>query len=127
MRQRSDARVIKVNKQKLIDKIIENKNNHSAEYEKAVKAYKIEAERQLKKQLADLESGSLKINVNLTSPTNKTDEYDKILSMFKWEEEDIVELSQGEFNEYILDETQFAIQAKFINSTYLSSYGDGNN
>lgn len=108
MRQQSDARMIKVNKQKLIEQIIANKNNHSAEYEKAVIAYRAEAKKQLEKQLVDLEGGSLTINVKLISPVNKTGEYDKILSMFDWEEEDIVELSQGEFNEYILDESPFA-------------------
>lgn len=120
MRQDRDAREITVNKQKLIDKIKENKENHIVEYGKAVEAYKKEAKRQLDEQLKKLSDGSLTLRLNLVTPSNKAEEYDKILSMFSWEENDIVKLSQGEFNQYILDETDFAISAKIQNSTYLS-------
>ena len=40
--------------------------------------------------------------------------------MFKWEEEDLVELEQNEFNEYVQDDTEFARQALYSNSVYLS-------
>lgn len=120
MRQKSDARMITVDKNQLIEKIKENKAKHIEDYNKAVEAYKIEAKKELKEQAKRLEKGSLNIKVLLVSPVNKSEEYDKILQMFEWEQADIVELSQGEFNEYVLDETQFSIQSKMINSTYLS-------
>jgi hypothetical protein len=40
--------------------------------------------------------------------------------MFDWEINESVTLSQSEFNEYILDETSFAREAKMMNSSYLS-------
>lgn len=118
-RQIGNIREIRVDKQQLIDQIRANKENHIDEYDKAVEAYRKEAERQLKSQLKALQNGSLSVKVNLVAPSNKTEEYDKLISMFEWEKADEVVLSQGEFNEYVLDETSFAREAKMLNSTYL--------
>ncbi len=120
MRHNSNIREITVDKKQLIEQIRANKENHILEYEKAVKAYQKEAEKQLDAQKKALKNGSLSIKVNLVSPTNKTEEYDKIIAMFEWEQADTVILSQGEFNEYVLDETDFAKQAKMLNSTYFA-------
>lgn len=114
------SREITVSKANLISKIKEHKENHQSEYVKAVEAYRNEAKKQLDNQLKALKNGSLAIRVNLVAPSNKSDEYDKIISMFEWEENDSVTLSQNEFNEYVLDETSFAREAKMMNSSYLS-------
>ena len=121
MRQQTNARQIEVKKEDLISKIKANKENHIKEYNEAVEAYKIEAKKQLKNQLKELANGSLSVKVQLTSPVNQAEEYDKLITMFGWEIKDEVVLSQGEFNEYVLDETSFSIQAKFANSFYSSS------
>lgn len=112
------ARLIKVKKSKLIEKINENKENHKKDYIEAVEAYKKEAKKQLDEQSKALENGSLNISLRLISPIDKTDEYDKILSIFEWEVADFVELTQNEFNEYVLDLSTFSMNAKMLNSTY---------
>lgn len=114
------SREVTVNKANLIQKIKENKANHEKEYLKAVEAYKIEAEKQLKQQSEALAKGSLSIRVNLVAPSNKSEEYDKIVQLFEWDIDDNVTLSQSEFNEYVLDETSFAREAKMLNSTYVN-------
>lgn len=116
---RTGNRMIKVNKKKLINKIIENKENHIIEYDKAVIAYKKEAIKQLEQQMEEVKKGSLKAKLNLITPIDNRENYDKILDMFKWEEDEIVELEQSEFNEYVQDETQFALQAKMSNMSYI--------
>lgn len=112
------GREIKLKKKDLIEKIKENKENHIRDYHEAVESYKLEAKKQLDAQLKALENGSLQIEIKLVTPQNKSDEYDKIIAMFDWEVEDFVVLSQSEFNHYVLDEAPFAINAKFLNSTY---------
>lgn len=118
---RNGSRVIKVNKQNLIDKIYENKKNHINEYETAVKAYKIE----VLKQLADLteraNNGEMNLKLNITTPVDNRSEYDKRAQMFEWEVDDVVELEQSEFLEYVQDETNFAMSAKISNTMYLSN------
>lgn len=119
MRTNPDARTIKVDKQKLIDKIKENKANHIKEYEAAVIAFKAEAAKKIKELSDSLEKGSFdKLKLSMTVPENRSAEYDKLVTQFEWEIEKEVELSQGEFNEYIHDETPFARQAKLSNSFY---------
>lgn len=112
-------RTIRVKKADLMNKIKENKERHIQEYKKAVDAYKKEALSQLEKLKVDAEDGKLNLRLDLVVPVDSSENYDKILEMFEWEVEDIVELSQSEFREYIQDETDFARAAKFANSSYL--------
>lgn len=104
------GRKITVIKANLLDNI--------KDYHEAVTAFKIEAERQLTEQLTSVSEGSLKVSINLVTPINKSEEYDKLIKMFEWDESETVELTDTEFNHYILDEVPFAVQAKFLNSTY---------
>jgi hypothetical protein len=118
MRHNPDARTITVDKSKLIDIIKENKAKHIIAYEEAVIAYRKEAKKQLKEQTAALKKGRLDIKINLIQPKNEAAEYDKLITMFEWEVNDQVILSQGEFNEYVHDETPFALSSKILNSHY---------
>lgn len=113
-------RTIKVNKEKLIEKIKENKAKHIADYKKAVVAYKEEALKQLAKLTEKANAGELKLTLQLITPINNSENYDKIIDMFMWEVEEIVELEQQEFNEYVQDETEFAKIAKLSNASYLA-------
>ena len=120
---RTGNRMIKVNKSKLIAKIKDNKEAHIKAYAKAVIAYKKEALAQLAELTKAVRSGDMSIQLNLTTPIDNRKNYDKIIDMFNWEEDAIVELEQSEFNEYIQDETEFARHANFSNSMYLESAG----
>jgi hypothetical protein len=115
---RNGNRIIKVKKIDLIAKIKENKKNHIVEYKQAVIAYKKEALKQLKDLTEKAKSGEMNLNLKLVTPVDNSENYDKVLSMFEWEVEDFVELDQQEFNEYVNDETSFAVHAKMLNSTY---------
>lgn len=117
-------RKIRVNKSQLVGKIKENKANHVKEYEQAVKDYKEEAAKQLSDLSKKLEEGKTNLKLELVSPVNKSDEYDKLIAMFEtWEVDDFVDLSQEEFNQYVMDETSFAIHAKGLNTYYSSRRG----
>lgn len=116
---RTGNRTIKVDKNKLIEKIKENKKAHIEAYEKALVAYKAEALKQLSSLIKRAEEGDTKLSLHLTTPINNADNYDKIVEMFEWEIEDFVELEQQEFNEYVQDETDFALRARASNTAYL--------
>jgi len=118
---RTGSRTIRVNKQQLIDKIKENKKNHVEEYAKAVIAYKEEALRQLAELTEKVNNGELGVALNLITPIDNSVNYDKIVEMFEWEVDEVVELEQSEFLEYVQDETEFARSAKFSNMMYVDS------
>ena len=111
-------RTIQVEKSDLIAKIKENKENHIKEYDKAVVAYKEEAERQLMTEVARVQEGALDAKLNLITPIDNTENYDSILEMFEWEVKDVVELQQDEFKEYVQDKTDFAVRAQMSNTAY---------
>jgi hypothetical protein len=116
-------RTVTINKAKLIAKIKANKEAHVEEYKEAVKAYITEANKQLEKAKKELDNGSLSIHIQLTTPINRAEEYDKVIEMFNWEVKDEIELSQHEFNEYVHDDNDMSRNAKFANSYY--SLGGG--
>jgi len=119
---RRGSRTIKVKKADLIAKIKENKAQHIEDYKEAVIAYKKEALEQLEKQIKEVSEGSIKVTLNLVSPVDNTENYDKIISMFEWEVADEVELTQDEFLEYVENENDFAEHASISNAMYKSKW-----
>ena len=118
----SNTRTIKLKKSRLIDKIKQNKKNHIELYNKAVIAYKKEALKQIEHITELINKGEVGVKLDLVTPVNKEEEYDKIIEMFDWEVEEVIELNQNEFREYVQDEIAFATDAKFRNMTYASSH-----
>ena len=118
MRQ-NGSRTMMVVKADLIKKIIENKEAHIEAYAKAEVAYKKEALKQLSELTKKVEGGDMSVRLNLTTPVDNRKNYDKIVDMFEWDVNDNVELTQQEFNEYILDETEAARHAFASNMAYL--------
>lgn len=115
-------RKVIISKAKLIARIKANKEAHIKDYQQAVVDYKKEAAAQLAQQTKELEEGSLKIDLKLVPPVDKSDRYDKIIQMFEWEVNDNVELTKDEFDEYVLDETSEILHAKMLNSSYRGKY-----
>jgi hypothetical protein len=117
---RNGNRTITVKKLQLIEQLKVNMVNHIKEYENAVVAYKEEALKQLSQQIKEVEEGSLVARLNLVTPINSSKEYEKVIEMFEWEINDDVELEQDEFNQFVLDEFDFAVNAKFANTMYFA-------
>jgi len=115
------SRQITVNKAKLIAKIKENKEAHIKAYAKAVIAYKREALAKLAELTKKAKSGDMLLQLQLTTPIDNRDNYDKIVAMFDWDVNEEVTLEQSEFNEYVQDETEFARHARMSNAVYLSA------
>jgi heme oxygenase len=116
---RNGSRTIKVDKGDLIDQIEINKQAHIVAYDKAVIAYKAEALKQLKVQIHRVNDGELDARINLTTPVNNVENYDKIIKMFQWEKSAEVDLTQDEYNEYVEDETEVSRHAMMSNTMYL--------
>ena len=120
---RNGVRTIKVKKSDLLGSLKEHKEAHIIEYGDAIKAYKLEAIEQLGELLKQANDDKLQLRLNLTEPIDNTGNYDKIIAMFDWEVEDVVELTQSEFNEYVLDENSFTIMAQTSNAMYSEKWG----
>jgi hypothetical protein len=111
-------RLIKVKKSELLEHIRNNQLQHIEDYEQALVAYKEEALKQLVELTEKANDGKTDLYLHLTSPVNRTSEYDKLILMFEMEVNEEVELNMNEFNQYVHDETDFARNAKFANMSY---------
>ena len=114
-------RTIKVDKNELIETLKKHKVKHIEDYDKAVKAYKIESIKQLKNLIEKAENNELDLRLQLTEPVDNSSNYDSIISMFEWEVKDEVELTQDEFKEYVLNENSYSQHAFTSNSMYLGN------
>ena len=117
------SRVIKVVKADLIEQIKENKARHIEQYEKAVINYKLEAAEQLDALIKKNSKGDLDLRLELTTPINNSANYDKIRTMFEWEIESEIELTQEEFNEYVQDDNSYSRNASLSNTFYNEKFG----
>ncbi len=118
------SRMILLTKAKLIARITENEKKHIAAYNQAVKAYKLEALKQLAELTKSAKTGDMSLRLNLTTPVDNRENYAKIREMFEWDNRDEIELGQQEFNEYVLDETEYARHAQMSNSMYLQTLSE---
>jgi HPt (histidine-containing phosphotransfer) domain-containing protein len=114
------SRTVKISKTQLLAKIKANKEAHIVDYNEAVEAYKEEALKQLAELIEEAEAGDLEIELSLVTPIDNTEKYNEIIQLFEWEINDEVELTKNEFDEYVLDKSNFATHALYTNSTYKS-------
>lgn len=113
------SRTILIEKAKLIEKIKQNRAKHIEEFETAKLAYAKEAAKQLTDLQGRLAQGATDLKLDLVTPINRSDEYDKVIEMFDWEIETQIQLSQDEFNDYVHDDNESSRRASLLNSTYL--------
>ncbi len=117
--QRNGDRTLEVNKADVIKAVKANKKAHQEAYAKAVVAYKKEALKQLAEQTKKAEAGDLKVRLDLTTPVDMGTSYDDIIEMFEFDVNEVIELTQREYNEYVKDKTESARHALMSNSMYL--------
>ena len=122
-------RAIKVNKKDLIVKVKANKKAHIKQYKDAVKSYEALAVGDLNKYLEDItakvkaeiaaiEKDGTKVRTRLVRtdiPVDNTEKYEDIISIFEWDVEDEVVLTQPEFLQYVNDKTPWAVEASVSN------------
>lgn len=100
---------ITVNKANLLNTLRTNRDAHRAEYEAAVEIYKRrfveEAEKFAAEALRRVTQGLPFLDfVWLPVPEEHTDDYDRVIQLMEWELADEVELSEGDFRQYVLNE-----------------------
>jgi len=107
---------ITVNKANLIETLILNRDEHRAIFEKATTAYRAKVIEALDRALADAKAGGdLRTYINLPVPEDHTDEFDTAIAMLEWDTADTVELTRGEFQQYV--ENQWGWRASFAANT----------
>ena len=110
---------IRISVAKLRETVRANRDNHRAIYEESFKKYRDMAIAELERMLADAKAGKkIRRSVHLTPPMNQTKDYDRVLKMLDMTTDDVVELSEDDFAQYVMDEWRWKEQFTQVNSTY---------
>lgn len=140
-------RVIEVNRTKLVDTLLANKEKHIKEYKEAIEGYKTLAIEKLQKGYEDakvkLEKNLVKgrasleefnpdnpdetgdyltlvdgVQVALKVPRNYSKAYDAAIDMAKWDVRETLELSHAEFTCFVRDEWDWSREFFATSSMY---------
>jgi len=114
---------LKYNKAKIMERLEENKKNHRAKVEKAWEVYQQRVTEELAARLDDaknnkpVDPGFLHF---LPVPQDFTEEYDRVIDQLETTVDEIVELSDQEFRQYLRDEWGWQHQFEASTSAYLA-------
>lgn len=112
-------KTVKVNKSDLLTALTKNRADHRAVFLDALKSYRTRVIEELDKALEDARAGRRFLtNLMLQQPMDMTKEYDRAISMLNMSIEDVIELSDGEFRQFVLDDWSWRNQFIAANSVY---------
>lgn len=107
---------ITVNKQRLIETLVHNKDEHRAIFEKAQEVYRQRMVEELDRALAEAKAGRKIVRAfSLPVPEDHTDDFTTAIEMMEWETADEVELEQSDFQCYV--QNQWRWRASFAGNT----------
>ena len=110
---------VTISKAKLTVKLKENREQHKKEYEEALEGWQVEVVDALKEALKKAKKGEeFKTTFYLPEPQDYTNNYDIIIDQVEWNEEDQIELTLHEFNQYIRDDWSWKDQCTTTNALY---------
>lgn len=110
---------VKVNKQELLTVIRENRTKHIAEYDSASKIFIQDAIEKLQAMLDTAKTKNKIIqSLGLTEPQSYVSSYDTAIKMLEMSTDDIIELSQQEFVQYVEDQWGWKQSFSTVTSTY---------
>lgn len=105
-----------MDKEKLISIVRHNRDEHAATYREAREAYREKGVSLLEKLIVKLKDGeNIRPYLNLPTPENHTDDYDRTIEMLEHDVRDQIELEENEFRQYVLD--QWSWKENWLTST----------
>jgi len=111
---------VKVKRIELLEKVTQNREKHLAEYDAAMLKYREIAIHKMDDMLRVAKAGGeIARSTELVEPRSMVSDYDRAISMLTMSVDDNIELSQGEFENYVLDNWQWTNIVKMANTAYL--------
>jgi len=127
-------------REKLLERIRENRDRHVEQYEEAWKGYLIEVHEQLEKVVKDAraeakrwdgfegepgkmpENPRLHFNVAAQPPQSHEDEYNRVIDMLEFTTQQEIMLTPEDFNQYVRDEWQWSRMFNETASSYSAKF-----
>lgn len=114
--------IITVNKEKLLDTLRTNRDAHHDLFVKAQEVFREKVIEALDKRLeAARNGGKIDLRIGLPEPLDYTDSFERAIAMVEWAEGNTVELSERDFQRYVLNDWEWAVAFAQNTGSYLVS------
>lgn len=101
--------VVKVRVAELKATIAENREAHRAMFLEAQGKYRARMVEELDRMLTDARTGRrIRRAVSMPEPEDHTADYDRIIRMLEMSVDDEIELDEGDFSRYVMDQWEWA-------------------
>lgn len=118
-------RQIKVSKDQLVHTLQVNMVTHETDFEIAWEAYRKAAISNVEKILDNAKRApkgkAIQLYINLQAPENHVNDYTRAIEMCEWEISDEVDLTEGEFRQFVQDQWSWKDQFETSNKMYTGS------
>lgn len=110
---------IKVKKTNLLNVLKENRERHQKIFEEALEGFRKLAIEKLDESLTRAKAGQkFRIYFGLQEPVNQTKDYDRAIRMMELAVDEVIELSERDFQQYVMDDWNWKGQFLTTNSAY---------
>lgn len=112
---------IKVNRDELVKRVQENRDNHRRIFEEALVGYKTAAIAALEQCIRQLQNNKIHGFQSVTTlpvPVDHTKDYDAVLDMLSMSEDENIEIGEDDFRSYVRDEWHWKGQFTATASNY---------
>lgn len=116
---------VKVEREKLLHKLRENREKHKTEYDDVVQGWMDAVKKEAQKIVELAEAGKLEsikgIQNHHAKPENHVPDYDSVIEMLEMTGDLEIELDQDDFNTFVRDEWSWKRDWSSSNTSYSSS------
>lgn len=110
---------IKVQKQQLLVTLRVNREKHRAIFMEALDGYKAAVIKALESSLEKAKNGQrILLHFQLQEPADQTKDYDRVIRMLEMSVDDLIELDEHSFTQYVMDDWNWKRQFLTSNSAY---------
>lgn len=114
-------RTVTVNREELLRIVKSNRERHRDIFLKAQEEFRKRAIEELEKRLSDARDGKhFDQHLGMVEPVDRTQDYDRIISMLEMSVDDQIDLTQDEYAAYVMDDWSWKRQWITSNSAYVA-------
>lgn len=114
----------KIKREDLLAVLKTNRDQHEAVFLEAQIGYRRKVIEVLEARLADARNDRpINTFIQLTAPVNQTKDYDRVIKMIEMGIDEVIELDEEEFSQYVLDQWQWQKSFAASNKLYANSVG----
>jgi hypothetical protein len=114
-------RLVKVNKTSLLVELRKNRELHEKDVRLAEEGYEILVVKKLEQKIKAVKEGKMFRVIQFDVPEDHLKDYDRAIRMMEMEVEDVIELTEQDFNQYVMDEWNWKDNWSTSNSAYFAS------